>query len=256
MEHLPHLGNSMTRMAESLGKAGGDEEVPACRGWTINDVVIHLGTVHRWAAGIVLSGQRLSEPEVVATGPLVNWYVGTATALLAALQAVEPTESTPNFSFVKETASFWPRRQLHETTIHAVDVSQALKLGDGAFIIDEDVAEGRCRRSAHRVVPPYDRARPSPRRLRTRAGHRDRHGTVLARRPVGGSGRHPDPAPFDARVRCRIVGHGGRSLSGIVAPNAPRQTQSGRRCRGAHTRRPDDALTLAFGPCLMRRARF
>lgn len=140
MEHLPHLGNAMTRMAGYIGKATGDEVVPACPGWTVNDLVIHLGTMHRWAASIVLSGQRLDKPQVIATEPLLDWYAGTATALLAALQAVEPTESTPNFSLVNETAAFWPRRQTHEAIIHSVDAAQALGLGEDSYGIDEDVA--------------------------------------------------------------------------------------------------------------------
>lgn len=141
MEHLPYLGNAMTRMAENIGRADGDETVPCCPGWTINDLTVHLGTMHRWAASIVLSGQRLQEPQVVATEPLVDWYAGTATALLAAIQAVEPTEDTPNFSLINETAAFWPRRQMHETTIHCVDAAQALGLGEGSYLIDEDVAD-------------------------------------------------------------------------------------------------------------------
>lgn len=140
MEHLTHLGNAMTRMAGFVGQAEGDEPVPACPGWTISDLTIHLGTVHRWAASIVLSGQRLSMPTVIATEPLIDWYAGTATALLAALQAVDPTDPTPNFSLMNETAAFWPRRQMHETTIHAIDAAQALNLGDDGFVIDEEVA--------------------------------------------------------------------------------------------------------------------
>lgn len=141
MEHLPYLGNAMTRMAELIGKAEGNEPVPACPGWTVNDLAVHLGRVHRWAASTVLSGQRLTTPEVIATEPLNDWYAGTATALLAALQAVEPTEPTPNFSFINETAAFWPRRQMHETTIHAVDAAQAIGLGDDAYEIYNAVAD-------------------------------------------------------------------------------------------------------------------
>lgn len=141
MEHLPYLGDAMTRMAEIISRAEGDEAVPGCPDWTVNDLTVHLGTMHRWAASIVLSGQRPQEPQVVATEPLVDWYAGTATALLAALQAVEPTEPTPNFSLINETAAFWPRRQMHETTIHSVDAAQALALGEDSFLIDEDVAD-------------------------------------------------------------------------------------------------------------------
>lgn len=141
MEYLPHLGGAMARMAQFIGAAEGDETVPACPGWTVNDLAVHLGTVHRWAAGIVLIGQRLEKPHVLATEPLDEWYAGTATALLAALQAVEPTEPVPNFAHVFETAAFWPRRQMHETTVHAVDAAQALGLGEDSYGIDPDVAD-------------------------------------------------------------------------------------------------------------------
>ncbi len=135
MEHLSYLGNVMTQLAERLGKADGSEAVASCPGWTIADVGIHVGTMHRWAAATVLSGQRLDVPEVVATEPLVDWYAGTATAFLAAMQAVELDEVTPNFSLVGEIAAFWPRRQLHETTVHGVDVMQALGEPQSAWAI-------------------------------------------------------------------------------------------------------------------------
>lgn len=140
MEHLPYLGNAMTQMAERLGRADGGETVPSCPGWTVQELGIHLGTSHRWAAAILLSGQRLEQPDVVATEPLIDWYAGTATALLAAIQAVEPTEPTPNFSLLAETAAFWPRRQLHETTVHAVDAMLALNEDEASLDIPTEVA--------------------------------------------------------------------------------------------------------------------
>ncbi|MEO6472799.1 MAG: maleylpyruvate isomerase family mycothiol-dependent enzyme [Aeromicrobium sp.] len=141
MEHLPNLGHFMALMADRIGRAEGDEVVPACPGWTMNDLTIHIGTVHRWASSILLSGQRLSEPNVVATEPLIEWYAGTATALLAAIQAVDPAEPTPNFSLLNETSAFWPRRQMHETAIHSVDAAQALGDAEDAYGIADEVAE-------------------------------------------------------------------------------------------------------------------
>lgn len=130
----------MTQLAERLGKADGSEAVVSCPGWTVVDVGIHVGTMHRWAAAIILSGQRLEVPKVVATEPLIDWYAGTATALLAAVQAVEPDEATPNFSLMSEVAAFWPRRQLHETTVHLVDVMQALSEPEADWEIPTAVA--------------------------------------------------------------------------------------------------------------------
>lgn len=135
------LGHAMARFTELTMAAEGDEPVPACTDWTVVDLVGHLGNVHRWAAATVLSGQRIASPPVTRpTEPLEEWYAGTATALLAALQAVDGDEPTPNFAGIDEVAAFWPRRQLHETTIHAVDLAQALGRPEYGWGVAADVA--------------------------------------------------------------------------------------------------------------------
>ena len=140
MDHMLELGSAMSRFAELIGKAMGDEPVPACPEWTVRDLTTHLGTVHRWAAATVLSSQRLQEPAPLVTEPIVEWYAGTATALLGALQAVSPDEPTPNFSYVNETAAFWSRRQMHETTVHTIDAAQALGVDENEWAVASSVA--------------------------------------------------------------------------------------------------------------------
>jgi uncharacterized protein (TIGR03083 family) len=140
MDHMLELGSAMSRFAELIGKAMGDEPVPACPEWTVRDLTTHLGAVHRWAAATVLSSQRLQEPAPLVTEPIVEWYAGTATALLGALQAVSPDEPTPNFSYVNESASFWSRRQMHETTVHTIDAAQALGLDEDEWAVASSVA--------------------------------------------------------------------------------------------------------------------
>ncbi|GAA3534922.1 hypothetical protein AFL01nite_07050 [Aeromicrobium flavum] len=135
------LGRELAGVAALVGDIEGDEPVPACPGWTSADLVTHLGAVHRWAAAIVLSGQRIAEEPVVrAVEPLDEWYAGTATALIAALQAVDPDEGTPNFAKIDEVAGFWPRRQLHETCVHRVDLLQALGRAEPTWGVDPEVA--------------------------------------------------------------------------------------------------------------------
>lgn len=129
MNALEELRSAVDRFADLLsGLEGASEDlaVEACPGWTVRDLAVHLGTVHRWAAAIVLSGQSVTEPEPLVEGPLRDWYAGCGGALIAALGAVAPAEPIPNFARLDQTASFWPRRQLHETTVHAVDLAQAL----------------------------------------------------------------------------------------------------------------------------------
>lgn len=140
LDHHALLGAAVGRFASWAAGAGGDEPVPSCPGWTLFDLVEHLGTIHRWSASIVLSGQRIPPPRPVVTDPPADWYAGTAAALLVALRAVDPEEPIPNFSRIDERAAFWPRRQLHETTVHAVDAAQALGLDETAWDVDPAIA--------------------------------------------------------------------------------------------------------------------
>lgn len=121
------LSDAMSRFAGLASQADGTEPIVCCPGWTMHDLVLHLGTIHRWSAAVVLSGMRgLPHPTPQVTGSMAEWYSGCGAALLAALQAVEPDEPVPNFSRLRETADFWLTRMLHETTIHAVDAAQTL----------------------------------------------------------------------------------------------------------------------------------
>lgn len=140
MDHLLELGSGMARFAELAGKSTGDEKVPSCPDWTTSDLVQHLGTVHRWAAAIVLSGQRLEMPQPIYGDPLVEWYAGAAGALLAALQSVDIDEPVPNFSRIDERAAFFHRRQMHEVSVHVVDAAQALGLDESEWRIAPAVA--------------------------------------------------------------------------------------------------------------------
>jgi uncharacterized protein (TIGR03083 family) len=138
--HLRTLDEATARFASLAREATGDEPVPACEPWRVRDLVEHVGTMHRWAASIVLSGQRLAEPQPLVAGDPADWYAGTAAALLAALRAVDPGEPVPNFSRIDETAAFWPRRQLHEVTVHVVDLLQALGRDEPQWAVPAELA--------------------------------------------------------------------------------------------------------------------
>lgn len=140
MDHLLELGSGMARFAELAGEATGDEQVPSCPGWTTRDLIQHLGTIHRWAGAIVLSGQRVELPKPIYGEDFVEWYAGTAAALLAALQAVDLDEPVPNFSLIDERAAFFHRRQMHEAAVHVVDAAQALGLDESEWRVEPALA--------------------------------------------------------------------------------------------------------------------
>lgn len=135
------LRDAIDDFAELLEGADEDREVPTCPGWNVRDLAVHLGTVHRWVAAIVLSGTAVPKPAPVIRRPLAEWYRSVADAMLAALAAAELDEPAPNFAEISETAAFWHRRQLHEVTIHLHDLAQALATPE-PVIRNEVAADG------------------------------------------------------------------------------------------------------------------
>jgi uncharacterized protein (TIGR03083 family) len=104
--------------------------VASCPGWSTYDLVVHLGNVHAWAATIVETGrpavEQNDEPRSSSRGRIVSeWYVGKAEDLYQVLRHSSPDAPCWNFAFGSGTAGFWHRRQLHETTVHQVDLDVA-----------------------------------------------------------------------------------------------------------------------------------
>jgi uncharacterized protein (TIGR03083 family) len=126
IDYLAEFERTAAEFAAVLDQADPASEVPACPGWTLADLALHIGSGQRWAASILLSGTAQKVPEVLRTTiSWADWYAGTTAALAAAIRAVDPDEPCWNFAPVEQRAGFWSRRRLHETAIHLVDAVQA-----------------------------------------------------------------------------------------------------------------------------------
>ncbi len=114
------------RFAAALADADPTAAVPACPGWTVRDLVSHIGNVYTWSASVVDARAQAprAHDEAPAVG-LVDWYAGRADRLVASLAAAGGEESCWNFAGVDETTGFWVRRQVHETAMHLIDLDQA-----------------------------------------------------------------------------------------------------------------------------------
>ena len=117
------------RLAVAVAWSDLRAPVPGCPGWTTYDLVVHVGNVHAWAATIVETRAfarvlddlpRSTKPRAVSA-----WYVAKAEDLYAVLRSTPYDEPCWNFAFGEGVVGFWPRRQLHETTIHQVDLDAA-----------------------------------------------------------------------------------------------------------------------------------
>jgi uncharacterized protein (TIGR03083 family) len=130
IDHLAEFDRTAARFAAVLADADPALPVPACPGWTIADLALHIGSGQRWAASILLSGRSQKVPQVLRTTiSWADWYAGTSAVLVAAIRAIDPDEPCWNFAPVDQRAGFWARRRMHETAIHLVDVLQATDPG-------------------------------------------------------------------------------------------------------------------------------
>jgi len=162
----PRLEQAIGEMAAAVAAAPADAPVATCPGWDVRGLVAHLVGVHRWAGAIILTGEQQSTPEpAVPEDELADWYARSATALLAALRAVEPDqEGWTLVGAQPQRAAFWWRRQLHEVTVHTVDVLLATGRGSEATVEPAVAADGvdevltmwphRLRQRGLRVVLP------------------------------------------------------------------------------------------------------
>jgi len=124
------LRNDSARITELIA-TNLSASVPGCPGWTLRDLVVHLGGVHRWATDAVLTAGPPDRPR--ATDPpadgapqepdaLARWFGDGAIALANALDAVGPDAPTwTPFPIDSPRTEVWLRRQTHETALHRWD---------------------------------------------------------------------------------------------------------------------------------------
>jgi uncharacterized protein (TIGR03083 family) len=120
---------AVERFAVAVGWSDLRAPVAACPGWSVHDLVVHLGNVHAWAATIVETGQEAPEhhddPGSTRPRTVSEWYFAKAEDLYQVLRQTPEDSPTWNFAFGDGVARFWQRRQVHETTIHQVDLDIA-----------------------------------------------------------------------------------------------------------------------------------
>jgi uncharacterized protein (TIGR03083 family) len=115
-----------------------DVPIPSCPGWTMADLVAHMGVTWGWAETIVRTGERAPTP--VASNlegkALIDWGQARATATLETLRGSDPDSNCWTFGLPRSRL-FWIRRQALESAVHAWDAQRALGEPDA---LDADLA--------------------------------------------------------------------------------------------------------------------
>ncbi|MFI9722782.1 maleylpyruvate isomerase family mycothiol-dependent enzyme [Streptomyces sp. NPDC052396] len=148
--HFHAEARAFAAAVRRAGGAGGAPPVPSCPGWSVTDLVAHLGAVHRLVAHLI--EERLTTPPDPAdrsylalpehrpgwpasledgphTGPLpaglADWFSEGAARLEALFRERDPGERVWSWSR-EQTVGFWLRIQTIEAAVHRWDAERAL----------------------------------------------------------------------------------------------------------------------------------
>jgi len=115
----------------AVGLAGADlaTPVPTCPGWTLRQLLRHVGRGDRWAAQIIREGDVDLDPRTVAGGRppddeegALEWLRSGAAAVVDAVAAAGPQTQVATLVGTRP-AQWWLRRRLHEATVHRADAA-------------------------------------------------------------------------------------------------------------------------------------
>ena len=102
--------------------------VRACPGWSVGDLVYHLGEVHHFwhdiVAGLRTSVEGIIEPPRPPDDELVSWYRAGLARTVSVLEAADPAAACWTWAPQKNVA-FVQRRMAQETAVHRWDAEDA-----------------------------------------------------------------------------------------------------------------------------------
>jgi len=124
--YAAELEAETARLAAAAAQRPTDGKIETCPEWTVRDLVTHVGTGHRLAAGII--EERRDHP---AEYHLVHapdepdawpaWRTGGARRLNAAVDDLGFDGTVWTWQPKFQTAGFWQRRMLHDLIVHRFD---------------------------------------------------------------------------------------------------------------------------------------
>lgn len=122
----------IARFVEVTAEADPATPLPTCPGWTVADLMRHLGTIYRWMTHIVVTrpARRIPATELgieppADDGACHGWLAAGVEPLTTALRATDGDEPVWTLG-PDQHLRLWSSRLLAETLVHRADVELAL----------------------------------------------------------------------------------------------------------------------------------
>ncbi len=166
MDHAPALVDQNAELGAVLRDADWSTPVPTCPGWTLTQLLRHVGRGDRWAAQIITDRADSSlDPRLVRDGKppagaadAIHWLADGPRTLLTAVSDIGPDTTVATF-LGPRPASWWVRRRLHEATIHRADAALAMHT---EYTLTTDLATDGISEWLDRLVADQSPERPAP----------------------------------------------------------------------------------------------
>jgi len=188
--YIPSIERDAAAMINIAADTRLDTPVPSCPGWTLEDLIVHTGIVHRHKTEILRGDWRTEsppQPEGPGDADLIEWFEDGLEDMIDAMQTVDLTEPRYTWCPHEHAGAWWVRRMAHETAIHAADATLAvggtptldpvLAIDGVDEILDEMMVGG----------PEWGTLDPLPGVIALTSGHRT---WTLQRATFGGTSPH------------------------------------------------------------------
>jgi len=168
--YIEAISSHAGRMSRAAELVGFDARVPTCPDWTVRDLIVHTGVVHRHKSETI-RGDYQDQPASIPDAPgsdvsdaeVLEWFGSGVAQLLDASASADLSDPSWTWCAHDHTKDWWVRRMAHETAIHSIDaviasgqqpVIETSLASDGvAEVLDEFMVGG----PSWGVVAPTDR---------------------------------------------------------------------------------------------------
>jgi uncharacterized protein (TIGR03083 family) len=143
--YLDSLASDFVLLRDAATTAGLDAPVPSCPGWTVADLVRHVGEVYLHKTLAMQLGDFPGErdwPDEIEALPPLELLNRTYAGLTRELTTRDPESPAPTWYRPEPTVAFWARRMAQETVIHRIDAELAARAVTGRPVspVPDDIA--------------------------------------------------------------------------------------------------------------------
>ncbi|MGZ4189204.1 MAG: maleylpyruvate isomerase family mycothiol-dependent enzyme [Actinomycetota bacterium] len=106
-----------------------DRNVPSCPEWSVSDLLMHTGGVHRHRIWLITEhpeGPEGFDIDDVPDDEKVDWFTDGVEQLARVFESEDPARHVWTWFPADQTVGFWQRRMAQETAVHRWDAENAV----------------------------------------------------------------------------------------------------------------------------------